>query len=32
LRRALQQEEAVKVTIEPPTLRPDKPLAVGDPR
>ena len=32
LRRALQDEEAAKATIDSPTIRPDKPLAVGDSR
>ncbi len=32
LRRALQNEEAAKATIEPPTVRPDKELAVGESR
>ena len=32
LRRALQNEEAVKGIIDPPTIRPDKQLAVGDSR
>ena len=32
LRRALQNEEAAKGIIDPPTIRPDKQLAVGDSR